>query len=101
MNSSDFYTETLKLQRQAAQEQTKIITEIKTLVSISGAEQAKALAAGFEKLSKAVGSIVIPAASVQPASQNSATVIQIISYSYPQMIYWYGRWWYWDGSSWV
>ena len=92
MNSSEYYTETLKLQRQAAQEQTSIITEIKNALAGSGAEQTKALQDGFEKLSRAVASIEIPAASVQPASQGSKgnTYITIQS---PYWDYYYYWWW--------
>ena len=95
MNSSEYYTETLKLQRQAAQEQTSIITEIKTALAGSGAEQTKALQDGLEKLSRAVASIEIPAASVQPASRSTPNIthITIQSQYYDYYWSWYWQWW--------
>ena len=91
MNSSEYYTQSLELQRQATSEQTAMINEIKSALDGSGAEQLKALQEGFEKLSKAIGSLEIPAVTVQPASQGSKgnTYITITSPYYD----YYWQWW--------
>jgi len=93
MNSSEYYTETLKLQRQAAQEQTSIITEIKNALAGSGAEQAKTLEAGFKLLSEKIEKIVIPQNQESSKPSQGSKGNTYITIQSPYWDYYYYWWW--------
>ena len=95
MLAGEYYDKALADQRQTSQEQTKIIAEIKALVSISGDEQIKALQDGFAKLSRAIGNIEIPSATGATPSRSipNVTHITIQSQYYDYYWSWYWQWW--------
>ena len=93
MLAGEYYEQALSNQRQTAHEQTSIINEIKVALDNSEAEQIKALKDGFDKLSKAVGNIVVNGNTAVPIQRTNTTIVQI-QYC-PQNIWWNGRWWYW------
>lgn len=99
MNSSEYYIETLKLQRQAAQEQTSIITEIKNTFAEAGAEQTEVLEDGFKLLSEKIEKIVFPQnQESSPASQRSGNTYITIQSPYWDYYYWWWQYCYYYNS---
>lgn len=83
MNSAEYYQEHLNLLKTQMESQELQKQETSQAMANLG----YSLNLGLEKIAKAMP---------------KQLVVQINMQSYcPQMTYWYGRWWYWNGYGWV